>query len=322
MIRVVEITASAGKSDEIVRDIQGSLSVIGLKVERGISVQPPGDVITVQVTTQALHELMRLLDRHGIGQEAGGSWLTSQPMGLVSKEWEEEIPRGRTEASWEEMEMSLARESNMTVNSLLIMAISGVIAAVGILTNALHIVVGAMLIAPGFEPITRIAMGIVNRGGSWRLGLPHTAMGYAALVLGAAVTSLGLRLTGIDTPYEHSSYLPAGVLITYWTSISGPSLWVTITASIAGAVLVVIHRSVLTAGVMIALALVPSACLVGMGAAYGNWGLAGKGLLRWIVEAGVVLACSLLVFAWKQVSVYKRNSAIKIRRTAGSGGRG
>ncbi|MBM3492617.1 MAG: hypothetical protein FJX68_19690 [Alphaproteobacteria bacterium] len=48
------------------------------------------------------------------------------------------------------MELVIGKNSNMTGNALLVMLAAGVLAAIGIATNALHIVIGAMLIAPGY----------------------------------------------------------------------------------------------------------------------------------------------------------------------------
>jgi ABC-type protease/lipase transport system fused ATPase/permease subunit len=60
-------------------------------------------------------------------------------------------------------------------------------------------------------------------------------------------------------------------------------------AAIAGALLVVSHRSVLTAGVMIALALVPAAALIPVALIGGDATRAGWAALRWSTEAALVL---------------------------------
>jgi uncharacterized membrane protein len=204
------------------------------------------------------------------------------------------------------METVIAKESNMTVNALIVMAISGVLAAIGLSTNALHLVIAAMVIAPGFEPISRIALGAVSGSRAWQRGLSHTIQGYATLFIGAAATTLVLRALGKAPLEGEASYLSEGVLISYWTSITVSSLIVTAAASIAGAVLIVANRSVLTAGVMIALALVPAATITSMALVMGDLGLSGQGLLRWVIEVGFVAIFSLLVFAWKHARVQRR----------------
>jgi uncharacterized membrane protein len=57
---------------------------------------------------------------------------------------------------------------------------------------------------------------------------------------------------------------------------------------------------------MIALALVPTAAITGMGLATAQIELAGKGLLRWAMDLGLVVGASLLVLAWKRARVQKR----------------
>lgn len=66
------------------------------------------------------------------------------------------------------------------------------------------------------------------------------------------------------------------------------------------------HRSVLTSGVMIALALIPSAVIFSMGLMTGRLDIAIKGLQRWLIEAGLVVTTAALVFIWKRQVVQQR----------------
>jgi uncharacterized membrane protein len=211
-----------------------------------------------------------------------------------------------SEATWEEMEVVIAKNSNATANALLVMAISGVLATIGIATNALHIVVGAMLIAPGFQPIVRIALGIVGKNGAWRRGISHTLQGYLALAGGAAGTALFLQAIGRSPLASEASYLPEGVLISYWTSITVPSLVVTSVAGVAGALLIATNRAILTAGVMVALALVPGAAIAALAIVSGDFDVAASGALRWLTEPGLVLLASMVVLFWKRSRVHRR----------------
>jgi uncharacterized membrane protein len=309
MPRSVRITVPSDRTDTLVAEIKDVDGLISLSVQRGISVQPPGDVVSVEVTTLALHALMRLLDRQGLSTSAASSTRTSEPLSVVAASQAEVIANDSSEATWEEMELTIARESNMTVNGLLLMASAGVIAVVGISTDTLHLVIGAMVIAPGFEPISRIALGAVARGGTWRRGLAHTAKGYLALALAAFVTALVLRASGVPPLGGEAAYLPAGVLASYWSSITASGLLVSTVAGATGGLLIAANRPVLIAGVMIALALIPSAALVGMALSVGDFSLFGKALLRWIIEVLIVGLGSAVVFAWKRASVQRRKLA-------------
>lgn len=306
MPRTVQITVPADRTDHLLAEIPRLDGLIGLQVQRGISLHPPGDVVTVQVMTSSFHALQRLLDGQGIGLESGNSILTNYPQSVTSSAQAEAIARDESEASWEEMEQAMAKESNMTANGLTTMAVAGVLAAVGICTNALHLVIGAMVIAPGFEPITRTALGVVAGSRAWRRGLVDVAKGYGALLAAAAVTAMVLQAMGYPPLSGEATYLPSGVLVSYWTSITGTSLLASAAASFAGAVLIAASRSILTSGVMIALALIPTATLAGMGLALGRWDVLGWGLLRWGIDLGLVVVCSALVFAWKYHRIHRR----------------
>ncbi len=80
--------------------------------------------------------------------------------------------------------------------------------------------------------------------------------------------------------------------------------------SLAGAVLVAANRSLLTAGVMVLMALVPSAAIVGIGLATGQLGLARQGFFLWLADVGLVIGGSLLVFIWKRLQVHQRKSLV------------
>lgn len=178
MPRIVEVTLPAQQTDSFISRTEKIEQIIGIRVEKGISVHPPGDVVTIAITNRSLPLLMQLLDELGINENPGASVTTSRPESIISKPSAIPITRDSGESSWEEMENLLNRESGMTRNSMVTMAIAGIIAAIGITTNALHLVIAAMVIAPGFEPISRIALGLVSGSRAWQRGLTDTLKGY------------------------------------------------------------------------------------------------------------------------------------------------
>lgn len=103
-----------------------------------------------------------------------------------------------------------------------------------------------MLVAPGFMPISRIALGLAGKNPSWHFGLFDFLKGYLVLILGAALTALLLGGMGMN-PKEGSSayYVIEKDLINYWTTVSKFSLLASAAASIAGALLIATKKSVL-----------------------------------------------------------------------------
>lgn len=306
MARTVEITSPPDRTEQLVKDVEALDGVLGIRVDRGTSRRPAGDVTTVLVTNVGLHPLLRLLDRHGIASDPGASITLSEPAGVISQAAAEKISTDSTEIPWEEMEYTIARESNTWPNTLVMMAAAGVFAAIGIATSALHLVLAAMLIAPGFEPIVRVGLGLVSRSPVWQRGLADFAAGYAALLAGAIAASVVLLLFGRSLPAAEASYLELGELPKYWTTITAPGVVVSVVGGFAGAVLVANNRSVLTAGVMVALSLVPTVTMAGMGLVAENVALITRGLAFWLLDVALVLVTSVLVFTWKLHTVQHR----------------
>lgn len=310
MPRTYQITVPSERTDDFAREISRMDGVISLRCERGISLQPLGDVLTVGIANQDQEQLMRWLDKQGLGTDPCLAVTMTEPAATISLPHRDRILRDSSEATWEEMESMLSKESNMTLNSLLVMFIAGVLSVAGIASNALHVAIAAMLIAPGFEPLSRIGLGIVASRRSLCRGLIDAAKGYSVLLLGAILTTwLGLLLQ--KEPLTGSiSYYAAGGLLAYFTSVTSWSIIVSIVASAAGALLVASDRSVLTGGVMIGLALIPTLAIVGMGLAEGEWGIAGAGLLRWSIEVLIVTLVSTLVFLCNRFLVTRRKNVL------------
>ncbi len=74
----------------------------------------------------------------------------------------------------------------------------------------------------------------------------------------------------------------------------------------AGAFVVTAQPSVLSAGVMIALALVSSACTAAVALASGNLALAGRAVVRWATGVGRALVAGAVVLAGKQLLIHCR----------------
>jgi hypothetical protein len=228
MPRTVQVTVPNEQTDKLVAELGNLDGVISLQVQRGISLQPPGDVISLLVTNRSLFRVMHLMDEHAIGRTAASSMQTEIPASVMASAWSEPMLRDPSEASWEEMEFTLAHESNMTADAMVVMGIVGVIAAVGIITNALHVVIGAMVIAPGFEPITRVGFGLVTSKAAFKRGLSDTLRGYAALAVGAAIATLVLKISGYADLSGKATYLPRGVLLEYWRGFSAGAIMVSV----------------------------------------------------------------------------------------------
>jgi hypothetical protein len=306
MLRRIDISVPAARTEDVLSAIKDFQGVLSIQLQRGGGIAPPGDVITIHSTNTAVHPLMRLMEQLGVTGDSSCRITSTESASAVSMPHTDLLSAGSSDLTWEEMETNLGKESNMTVNGLFLMAVAGMFAAIGISTNALHYVIAGMVIAPGFEPAVRVSLGMIAGSQVWRRGVRDLLLGYGTLIFAAAVTTAVLIVAGKIPFGSEPSYHEPYELIRYWTKLSPTSLAVDLFAGAAGAVLVATGRSVLTAGVMIALALVPAATLIGVGVILGDPSLAGVGAARWIIDVAFVIGASALVFHWKRRSVQRR----------------
>lgn len=184
------------------------------------------------------------------------------------------------------------------------MGLAGAVAAFGIVADTIHIVVGAMLIAPGFEPLLRVVYGVLGDRHSITAGLRANAYGYLALAASAAVaTPFALVLSGTTV-----DQLAAGHWANYCSRIEASGIATSLVAGLAGGIIVSSRMKVLGTGVMVALALIPAMALVGMGIATGLPHLIFGGASRWVAEVLCVLMGGGLIILLKRKLLYRRAS--------------
>jgi len=297
MPRSVTISLPSDRAARLVEDLGAFDGTLTLSRHRQVSVRPPGDVVTVEVLDRSVSALFALLSSHGAGRDEDVSVTTSEPTAMVSASSGAGLADDPATSSFEEVETMLEREATMGANKVAAMAAAGAVATVGILTNSIHLVIGAMVIAPGYEPLLKVALRVVGRGRSFRRAAWDVAAGWVALAAGAAAAALVLRVSGVSPDTPSGGYLAPGGLLSYWRELTVGATVVAVVGGVAGTVLVVAKRAVLTAGVMIALALVPGAALVGIAVVDRNLSLAADGALRWAHDATIVSVMGAAVFA-------------------------
>ncbi|WP_167767224.1 DUF389 domain-containing protein [Jannaschia formosa] len=296
MPRAVHITVSSDRRETLLARLQEVDGIVAIVVHPRASHQPAGDLVTVRGTNGAAISVVKIVSDLGLPEE--GVVAIDEPVGLVSGSRRRKIDGDTSEASWEEMDTLLRRDANPSHNFLALMFLAGVVAGAGLFVDTLHIVVGAMLIAPGFEPLVRVCVGVAG-------GLPDTAkrgaigvvLGYLAVAIGGGV---GAVAAAWADPTSGLADMLDGTWVRYWTSFNWTSVVVAVAAGLAGGIVVNSHQTVFATGVMIALALVPGMAIVGAGIAAGELPVALRGLGRWGVDAACVLAACLLVFGIKR----------------------
>jgi len=181
----------------------------------------------------------------------------------------------------------VAERSRPSGSYYVMMALSTIIAAYGLLINSAAVVVGAMLVAPLMGPIFGIALGLAsgNRRLFWA-ALQSEVIGILiALVVGAAIGLAPLRL-------------PIG---SEWLVRTQPTLYdlaIALASGLAGAYALIDERvSPALPGVAISVAVLPPLATCGLTAAAGHWHMAGGAMMLFIANFFAIQIAAAVVFS-------------------------
>ena len=177
--------------------------------------------------------------------------------------------QGETAPVWDLVESKVAADSVYAPSWYILLALAGVIGAVGIMTNSTILIVGAMVVGPEYSAIIAVAMGIErhDRVAVWR-GLRALVVGFLIAIVVTFVFSLFIRLTG-DTPDAYRDGVrPVSDLI------NSPDLFSVVIAVVAGIIGVVSlteARAGALIGVFISVTTIPAAADIGLSVAFQSW---------------------------------------------------
>lgn len=181
----------------------------------------------------------------------------------------------RTGPSREELLAEVSRGARLNRDYLLLVVLSAIVATVGLTENNVAVVVGAMVIAPLLGPNLALALG--------------TTLGDRPLIRSSLLTAatgivLALSLSTAIGYVFSPEWRTAELLARTHVNLSAAVLAL---ASGAAAVVSLASGAAMTlVGVMVAVALLPPVCTVGIMLATGHWDLAR--------EAAVLLAVNIV----------------------------
>ncbi len=190
------------------------------------------------------------------------------------------------EALYEEVE----KNTRLDLNFLVLVMLSTIVAAIGLIENNVAIVIGAMVIAPLLGPNLALSLGTAL--GDFPL-VRKSVKTFLAGILLAVLLSVGL---GFFWPSD----LLSGELMSR-TEVGMDSIVLALASGAAAALSLTTGLSSVLVGVMVAVALLPPAATLGIMLGQGNMSLAiGAGLLLAVNIVCVNLA-SKVVFLLKGI---------------------
>ncbi|MDQ2676236.1 MAG: DUF389 domain-containing protein, partial [Actinomycetota bacterium] len=194
---------------------------------------------------------------------------------------------------WEEVETRTSENVELSGSFLAFMAVATLIAAVGILTDQLILIIGAMVVGPEFGPLAGLSVALVHkRSDVARRSILALATGFPLAIACSFCLTLLLDLLGwIPADFTQESHR----LTEFISSPDEFSAIVAGLAGVAGILSLTAAKSGALIGVLISVTTIPAAANVGISAALGD---AERGLgslaqlainLTVIVVAGVTV---------------------------------
>lgn len=304
MHRMIEITVPPEASLKIRPGLLEDPKVLSFTLLEGASEKPKGDVLQVHVLNSGADNVLRLIEKYCTDKSF--SVVTSEVASISDPLNQKMINQDIDEAIWEEIETGIRHNGRLTANFLILMAIGGIIAAIGFLGDVQMQVISfisASIIAPGLEPVAKMPLGIILKKKDifWN-GIKSTLVGYVVLMLAAGGIFFILLMHGSAKPETFiKDELAIGL-----TGVTFKDFISSVSASAAGIIMYLSYRRNVIAGPLIALITIPAAAGAAMCMVLGKWNSALLMLYRLGIDFLLIISVGVILIWLKQRFVHFR----------------
>ena len=227
-------------------------------------------VVSFPLPAGAVEPILNELKEAGIDQEdytvvLEASTVISRPFEVLKEQWEEAEADSRISRAELKTRANDLLPTRLTFFTMT--AVSAIVATAGVLMDSAAVVVGSMVIAPLVGPALSASVGtVIDDHDLRRTGIRWQLLGVILAVVSATVFALILR---------YANLVPPGIAITDISQVDERltpdflALAIAIGAGVAGALSLSTGVSAALVGVMIAVALIPPAAVIGIGIAWG-----------------------------------------------------
>jgi uncharacterized hydrophobic protein (TIGR00271 family) len=290
----IRLVSPPGLTEHLVDVLLADPGVSNVVVLTAAARRPDGDAVGFDVLARSANVVLRQLEAFA-GDRRGP--VTIESVDAAIGEQATPPPRHRLVQRdiapvWDVVEAKIRSDAIYAPSFYILLAIAGLIGAVGVLTNSQILIVGAMVVGPEYNAIMGIALGIDkrNRPPVVRGALALLA-GFTAAIILTLIFGLVIRWSG-RTPEAYAlGVRPVSDLI------DNPNLFSLIVAVLAGIVGVVSlteARAAALIGVFISVTTIPAAADAGLSIAYANWTQARGSALQLLLNVTVLTGIGAL----------------------------
>ena len=284
----------------LVESLDTNAGVLNLVVLEGVAKSPNGDSLQFDVITaeanRVVAELRHLeLDRRGSIVIENVDTSISE---LAAQAERREPDRANFSPIWEEAEARIRERGTYRPSWFVLLAIAGIIGAVGILTNSQILIVGAMVVGPEYGAMISVALGIDKRDRDpIRRGLTALFFGFLLAIAVTLVFSLVIRAFALEPRAFELGIRPVSDLI---DTPNAFSIIVAVLAGIVGVVSLTEARASTLIGVFISVTTIPAAADVGLSMAFEDWGEARGAFLQLLANVVILIVVGAIGLAMQR----------------------
>jgi uncharacterized hydrophobic protein (TIGR00271 family) len=305
-------------TDQVLAALGSRPSVINIVHLPGVAMQPSGDLVLCDVAREdaslVLADLRELgIDRSGtIALEAVDTALST----AADRAERAAVGSPADAVVWETVEARTSESAELSFSFVAFMVIATLIASIGILTDSVILIIGAMVVGPEFGPLAGLCVALVQRRLALaRRSLIALAVGFTVAI---AATYVGTRiLRAFDLGPETLADHPATFFISHPDVFS---VLVALLAGVAGVLSLSTAKSGALIGVLISVTTIPAAANVGVAAAYEDWDeFAGASAQLGINLLAIVLAGVATLSLQRAVYLRRRRATARTLQTVDGG---
>lgn len=176
-------------------------------------------------------------------------------------------PRALTFALWPEVLRLAHASAKATPRYLILMAVAGLLAAIGVIDRNAILIIGAMAVSPDLLPVSALSVGLVSRKPALtRKALVTLVAGLALVAVAAAALTVVLEILGVLP----SSFAVGRGGIGVLARIDEYTVLIALLAGIAS-MLTFETRESAAVGVAISVTTIPASAYLGVAAGVGDW---------------------------------------------------
>jgi len=301
----LRIIAPEDLADGAIELLRRCASTTNIVVHRGAAIQPVGDTVSCDVAEEDASYLVADLRAMGI-PERGTIDIERLDASVSSAARDAERQTHGSAADaviWENVGAKIVDQGFVSWGLLVLFALAGVIASVGILIDSAPIVVGAMAVSPDFGPVAAFSVGVVRgRPGVAVRGFVAITAGFTAAIVLAFVAVVALRTIGVAPKHFHRA---GNAIAEAVAAPNGFSVVVALCAGAAGMLSVTLGKSAALVGVAISITTIPAAADIGVSVAYADWASFRGSALQLALNIISLLAAATAMLAIQR-TVYLR----------------